>query len=67
MVPDHLFTLESDLGQSCSVYELPGDRLTIWTKLGAAIIEVGSIEDTENLIDLLRETINQIEQEQLKI
>lgn len=64
MVPDHLFTIESDFGQSCSVYELPGDHLTIWTKVGSAIIELGSIEDTENLIDLLRETVNQAKQEQ---
>jgi hypothetical protein len=63
MIAEHLFTLESEMGQSSSVYKILEDRLTIWIKVGAGTLEVGTLEDVAALIDLLSETINQVEQE----
>jgi hypothetical protein len=64
MINPHLFTLESDNGQSASVYEL-GDLkiLDFWAKIGASVFRVGSMDDLDDFIDLLQEIKNQAEEE----
>lgn len=65
MIPELLFTLESDSDpHSVSSYQMPNDKsIVIWAKVRSFPFEIGSVKDTSNLIDILQETLDQLEQE----
>ena len=55
MTGEFLFSILSDYGTSISSYKTPSGGVSIWGKIGAAVFEIGDLEDVEDFASLLQE------------